>query len=121
MSVGFHKGVHMVKNTKIFLSKVMGQRGYLLLGLFKSVRIITPKCLCNSVFLMCMSQYQSLYFFLLGNKLYNDRESRSLLFLQFLEQNNCVKNICIIKEGRNELIKEGEKKLGRYHSSELRF
>lgn len=64
----------MVKNTKIFLSKVMGQRGYLLLGLFKSVRIITPKCLCNSVFLMCMSQYQSLYFFLLGNKLYNDRD-----------------------------------------------
>lgn len=64
----------MVKNTKIFLSKVMGQRGYLLLGLFKSVRIITPKCLRNSVFLMCMSQYQSLYFFLLGNKLYNDRD-----------------------------------------------
>lgn len=52
MSVGFHKGVYMVKNTKIFLSKVMGQRVYLLLRLFKSIRIITPKCLCNSVFLL---------------------------------------------------------------------
>lgn len=118
MSVGFHMGAHEVRNTKIFLSKVMGQRGYLFLGLFKSRRIITPKCLCNSVLLFrIMDSDQNKYVWVrieANNFSYWEISSisigtlsSSLLYLHFLEKNECLKKHLYYewrkgKKGRNE-------------------
>ena len=102
----------------------MGQRGYLFLGLFKSRRIITPKCLCNAVLLFrIMDSDQNKYAWVrikANNFSYWEISSirigtlsSSLLYLHFLEKNECLKNICIMNEGRKRKKKGRNEETGK--------